>query len=226
VDKFSRKPARFEVYALLLAFSLLFCLPLQSNAQTITTSQQGTNNGYFYSFWRSTSSGSLSMTLGSGGNYAVSWSNFPGDFTCGKGWNPGGYRTVGYNCGYYSNSGGGSLAVYGWTTGPLVEYYINEMWSGSAPGGTYVGTVNTDGATYNIYKHQQVNQPSIQGTATFWQYISTRQSPNSQGQNHTVTTGNHFNAWASHGMNLGNFNYMILLTEGWNGSGYVNATVW
>lgn len=197
-----------------------------SLAQTITTNQTGTNNGYYYSFWRSTTAGSVSMTLGSGGNYSVSWSNFPGDFTCGKGWNPGGYRTVGYNCGAYSNSGGGSLAVYGWTTSPLVEYYINEMWGGSAPTGTYVGTVSSDGATYNIYKHQQVNQPSIQGTATFWQYIDTRQAKNTTGQNHTVNTGNHFNAWKSRGLNLGTFNYMILLTEGWNGSGYVNATVW
>ena len=59
------------------------------------------------------------MTLGSGGNYSVSFNNCP-DFTCGKGWNPGGSaRTIGYNCGAYSNSGGGSFAVYGWTTGPL-----------------------------------------------------------------------------------------------------------
>jgi len=198
----------------------------QAYAQTITTSGTGYQGGFFWSFWRSTGSGSLSMTLGNAGNYSVSWSNFPGDFTCGKGWNPGGYRTIGYNCGAYSNSGGGTFGIYGWTTSPLIEYYINEIWTGSAPTGTYVGTLSSDGSNYTIYKHQQVNQPSIQGTATFWQYFSTRSSPNSTGHNHTVTTGNHFNAWASHGMTLGKFNVQYLLTEGWGGSGYSNATVW
>lgn len=193
-------------------------------AQTITTNQQGTNNGFFYSYWKS--GGTVTMTLGSGGNYAVSW-NTSGDFTCGKGWNPGSARTVGYNCGSYSNSGGGSLSVYGWTTSPLLEYYIVETWGSSRPvSGTYMGSISSDGGTYDIYHHQQVNQPSIQGTATFWQDLSIRQAKNSTGANHSVTTANHFNKWNSLGMTMGTFNYMILLTEGWNGSGYANATVW
>jgi endo-1,4-beta-xylanase len=113
--------------------------------------------------------------------------------------------------------------VYGWTTSPLVEYYIMEDYTGSGPGGTFVGTVNSDGANYNIYKHQQVNQPSISGTQTFWQYISVRQGKRTSG---SVTTGNHFNAWKSHGLNLGKFNYQILSTESYGGgSGSSTVTV-
>jgi hypothetical protein len=62
LKKLSRK-------GLLLVFLsvLLFSVTQQSNAQTICSNQTGTNNGFFYSFWKDT--GSAYMTLGSGGNY-------------------------------------------------------------------------------------------------------------------------------------------------------------
>jgi endo-1,4-beta-xylanase len=86
--------------------------------------------------------------------------------------------------------------------------------------------LSSDGHTYNVAKHQQVNQPSIQGTATFWQYLSNW-GGTSTGSNHSVTTANHFNYWKAHIGSMGSFNYMILLTEAWGGgSGSSNATVW
>ena len=116
------------------------------------------------------------------------------------------------------------MSLYGWSTNPLVEYYVIENYVGSPPtAGTYMGQVTSDGGTYNIYEHQQVNQPSIQGTATFEQYLAIRTSPTSSG---TITTQNFFNAWASHGMNLGTLNYQILATESFGGgSGSSNVTV-
>jgi endo-1,4-beta-xylanase len=89
---------------------------------------------------------------------------------------------------------------------------------------TQVGTLTSDGSSYTFYKHQQVNQPSIvSSSSTFWQYISIRASPRTSG---TVTVGNHFNAWAKAGLNLGTLNYQIVSVESYGGgSGSASITV-
>ena len=66
----------------------VFALPGDlSKRQTITTSTTGTNNGYYYSFWTN-GGGTVDYTNGDGGEYSVIWEDC-GDFTSGKGWNPG-----------------------------------------------------------------------------------------------------------------------------------------
>jgi len=201
---------------------ILLCLAIvQAAERNVTTNQTGQDGGYYFSFWTN-GGGKVTMTLDGGSGYSVEWTNC-GDFTCGKGWNPGSGHTIAYTGGY-SNGGGGAFGLYGWTLNPLVEYYICEAKgnSGSPAAGTHMGTVTTDGGTYDIYEHQQVNQPSIIGTATFEQYISVRQQSRTAG---TITTQNHIDAWATHGMKMGNHNYQILLTEGWNGSGHSSGAL-
>ena len=208
-----------------LAALMAGCVTMVAGAQTVTNNGTGTNSGYFYSLY--TSSGSAAMTFPEDaqypGNYAITWSGV-GDMVGGKGWRTGGNMSVGYNVG--SASGYNTISVYGWTTNPLVEYYITELGALYTANATFKGSVSSDGHTYNTYEHQQVNQPSIIGTATFEQYLDAWGGA-SVGANHTVTTGNHFSHWQSLGMSLGTFNYMILATEAYNGaSGEVNATVW
>jgi endo-1,4-beta-xylanase len=208
--------------ALALAAGTATIMPGVARAATqICSNQTGTNGGMYYQMYVST--GSACITLNSANSYSTTWSGI-GDFVAGVGWNPGTTSTKSFS-GSMSSSGGTALmSLYGWSTNPLVEYYVIEDDQGGSPAlGTFEGTVTSDGGTYNIYEHQQVNQPSIQGTTTFEQYLAIRTSNTTSG---TITFQNFVNAWASHGMNLGTMNYQILATESFGGgSGSSSATV-
>ncbi|OBT53374.1 hypothetical protein VE04_07666 [Pseudogymnoascus sp. 24MN13] len=175
-----------------------------------TPSSTGTHDGFYYSFWTD-------------GAAIVTWSGNAGNFVGGKGWNPGSARTISYS-GSFSPNGNGYLSVYGWTKSPLIEYYIVESYGSYDPSSaaTLKGTVTTDGGTYDILETTRTNQPSIEGTSTFQQYWSVRQSHRTSG---SVNTAAHFNAWDALGMNLGSHDYQIVASEGYQSSGSADITV-
>ena len=89
-------------------------------------------------------------------------------------------------------------------------------------GVTQLGTITSDGSTYTLCTDTRTNQPSITGTSTFTQYWSVRQNKRSSG---TVTTANHFNAWAKHCFANKNFNFQVMAVEAFSGSGSAQITV-
>ncbi|KAH6604482.1 glycoside hydrolase family 11 [Trichoderma cornu-damae] len=182
----------------------------------------GYNNGYYYSYWNDGHSG-VTYTNGAGGSFSVNWAN-SGNFVGGKGWQPGSKTRVINFSGSYNPSGNSYLSVYGWSRDPLIEYYIVENFGTYNPstGATKLGEVTSDGSVYDIYQTQRVNQPSIIGIATFYQYWSVRRDHRSSG---SVNTANHFNAWASHGLTLGTMDYQIVAVEGYFSSGNANINV-
>lgn len=152
----------------------------------------------------------------------MSWSG-QGNLVGGVGWNPGASRAISYT-GTYSPNGNSYLSVYGWTQSPLIEYYIVENFGTYNPSSaaTLMGTVVSDGSTYDILQTTRTNEPSIVGTATFQQYWSVRRTHRSSG---TVTTANHFAAWAALGLKLGAHNYQIVATEGYHSSGSSSSKI-
>ncbi|WP_437930189.1 glycoside hydrolase family 11 protein [Sorangium sp. So ce291] len=188
--------------------------------QRVCANQNGTHCGYTFEYWKDSGTGCQTNT---NDGFSVEWSNI-NNLLGRKGLRPGSKnQIVTYDADYRPN-GNSYLGVYGWTRSPLVEYYIVDSWgSWRPPGGEgRMGSVTSDGGTYDIYRTQRVNQPSIDGNATFYQYWSVRTSKRTSG---TITVANHFNAWAGLGMNLGNLYEVSMVVEGYQSSGSADVNV-
>ncbi|KAH7349818.1 endo-1,4-beta-xylanase A [Plectosphaerella cucumerina] len=187
-----------------------------------TPNGEGTHDGYFYSWWSDGASPATYTNL-AGGGYSVTWQS-GGNLVGGKGWNPGGARSITYSAQWNpTNNGNSYLTIYGWTRSPLVEYYIVEAHGEYNPGSSAQarGQITHAGSVYRLYESTRTNQPSIDGTRTFQQYWAIRQTHRQSG---TVDTGVFFNAWAAQGMPLGNHYYMIVATEAYRSAGNSRVT--
>ncbi|MCR5629430.1 MAG: glycoside hydrolase family 11 protein [Eubacterium sp.] len=198
----------------------------ESRGQTVYDSKTGKIDGVDFSLWKDY--GNTSMKLNGGGAFECQWSNIGNAlFRTGKTldsskrYNQYGNISVNYSANYQPN-GNSYLCVYGWSRNPLVEYYIVDSWGSWRPtSGQYKGQISVDGGTYDLYQDTRYNAPSIDGNTTFTQFWSVRTSKRTSG---TISVSKHFDAWAQHGMTLGNLTEVALTVEGYQSSGYANVT--
>lgn len=222
----------FEPIALALVALLLPAAhrPDPATTRQLCSNQTGMHDGYFFTFWKS--SGDACMTLGQRGGYTTDYRlGARENLVAGKGWRVGSQtRTIGYKVNQFEAGTNSYLTLYGWSTDPLIEYYIVEDWGSNftPPGDDAkpLGTVRSDGGTYTIYRTQRVEQPSIRGTQTFYQYWSVRTQRQTFGEDRKITFANHVAAWRKAGMQLGTMHYQVLATEGFGSTGNSAVTLW
>lgn len=205
-----------------LALAVTAALTVGADTTTLCRDATGVVRGYFHSFWHDGGTGC--MTLGSQGDYRVDWQLGPkGNLVAGRGWARGTTdRVVRYTVRAFVPGTNGYLSLYGWSTDPLVEYYVVDDWGGFVPPGpdaVALGQVTSDGGTYRLYRTRRVNQPSIAGTASFDQYWSVRTERRRGSGPRAITVARHVAAWRRLGMTLGRLDYQILATEGFDSTG-------
>lgn len=197
-----------------------------SHAGTIyAENKTGSEDGYDFELWKDY--GTTSMELNGNGSFSCEWSNIGNalfrtgkKFDCTQTYKEIGNISVNYDVDYRPD-GNSYLCVYGWTRSPLIEYYIVDSWgSWRPPGDTSIGTIEVDGATYDVYKTIRENQPSIDGDTTFYQYWSVRRDKTSSG---TISVSQHFDAWEQMGLQLGKMYECALTVEGYQSNGYANV---
>lgn len=117
------------------------------------------------------------------------------------------------------------IGIYGWTMTPLLEYYIVDDNFTGAPaytyGGNKKGTYTLDGDTYDLYKVQRYNVPSIIGTASFETIYAVRRTPRQCGH---VSVSEHFKKWEDLGIKLGSLYECSFLCEAGGGAGSIEYT--
>ncbi|MDR0320115.1 MAG: glycoside hydrolase family 11 protein [Treponema sp.] len=200
----------------------------------ITRNKIGTYDGYDYELWKNEGTFGR-MVLGNSGTFSCRWNGTENAlFRTGKKFGSTqthsqiGNISLNYSASFLpSNTGVSYLCVYGWTVNPLIEFYVVDSWGhsnrppGSWAGATHKGVITIDEGVYDIYVSTRTNMPSIQGTRTFQQYWSVRQSKRTSG---TISVSEHLKKWEELGMPLGNMYEVALCVEGYNSNGSAEVT--
>ena len=218
--------------------ALMIATSIPTVASAADQQTRGNIGGYDYEMWNQNGQGQASMNP-SAGSFTCSWSNIE-NFLARMGKNYDSQKinysklngiTLTYDV-EYTPKGNSYMCVYGWTRNPLMEYYIVEGWGDWRPPGNdgeNKGTVTLNGNTYDIRKSMRYNQPSLDGTATFPQYWSVRQTSGSKNNTTnymkgTIDVSGHFDAWSKAGLDMSGTLYEVSLNiEGYRSNGSANV---
>ncbi len=150
------------------------------------------------------------------GNNAQSYSSYgtiTAQFVANKSGSAGGYSYIG---------------MYGWTTNPCVEWYIVDDSFNNMPvnpgNTTNKGTVDIDGGSYIMYTRNTsgTGGSRCSGVSNWVQYYSVRTTARDCG---VISLTEHFDAWVSLGMDMGNLLEAKILVEVGGGTGSVEFPV-
>jgi endo-1,4-beta-xylanase len=173
--------------------------------------------GYTSEYWKDQGTGCM---INKADGFSIDWTDV-NNLLARKGIRPGSADLAVTFDADYQPDGNSYLNVYGWVQNPLAEYYIVDSWgSWRPPGATAITTIESDGGTYDIYRTERTNAPSIEGNKDFPQYWSVRTEKRDSG---TITVGNHFSAWQSNGMPIGRLYEVSLNVEGYQSSGVADV---
>ncbi len=206
----------------------------KAEPQVFTENITGTADDYDYELWKDNGDTTFTVEPG-GGCFSCEWDNINNalfrrgkKYDCTLTYEEMGNISIDYGVDYQPD-GNSYMCVYGWTREPLIEYYIVESWGTWRPPGApmALGTVEVDGAVYDIYKTTRYEQPSIDDTQTFDQYWSVRQEkpvPSGTKIEGTISVSKHFDAWKQCGLELGKMYEVALNIEGYQSKG--KATIY
>ena len=198
----------------------------------------------FFTHWKD--GGAATQDLDNDGNFTVNWEGGGYNYVGGPGWHYGDKdRVIGYR--FDKDSGANFITLYGWgydetmpSSDPahLVEYYILQRFTyNPSKDGIYGKTFVSDGVEYSTYRTVREQKPSINSTATFYQYWSIPSQQRELGTDYKIVFADHVKAWADTGWvlpDINNFNasddptYQVMAVEVFNppSDGTASGQVW
>lgn len=161
---------------------------------------------YFFTHWKD--GGAASLDLSPDGTFHITWEGGEYNYVGGPGWHSGDKnREIGYRL--EKDSGASYVALYGWgydkTMDPkdpahLVEYYVIQRTTRDpSKYGLYGTTFVSNGVEYSTYRTLREEKPSINNTATFYQYWSKPTQDLPLGEDHKISFADHVKAWEESG---------------------------
>lgn len=165
----------------------------------------------FFTHWKD--GGEASFKLDEQGNFKIDWIGGDYNYVGGPGWERGDRnRVIGYRLD--EDSGASYATLYGWgydkdmdpaDPAHLVEYYIVQRGVREpGQGGEQGVTFTSNGVEYTTWRTVRTQKPSINNTATFYQYWSKPKEQMPLGVDHKIIFADHVKAWEANGWKLPN----------------------